>query len=179
MKELFESIIKVLEEIEKEPGKPGANADALLQSVATFSFFLIVCWLDEIFCVINVLSQYLQGENVTFSQVKTCTTSILVTLDQYRCDDHFDRLWGLALEKQSELNLEPPQLPRRHRVPRRVDDGRTEGEQYESVKVYYRKSYYTMLDILIFELKERFSENQLSILLSLESLLLDSRSYSF
>ena len=95
MKELFDSVIKILEEIEIEPGKPEANADALLKSVAIFLFFLIVhivCWLDEVFCVINVLSQYLQGERVTFSQIKTCTIPILVALDQYCCDDNFDHL---------------------------------------------------------------------------------------
>ena len=79
----------------------------------------------------------------------------------------------MASEKQSQLELEPPALPRHRRIPRRIDDGEAENEQYSSVEVYFRRSYY-MLDILISEINERFSENSYSVLIALESLLLDS-----
>ena len=78
------------------------------------------------------------------------------------------------LKKQSQLELEPPALPRIRRIPRRIDDGEAENEQYSSVEVYFRRSYYNTLDILIFEINERFSENSYSVLIALESLLLDS-----
>ena len=80
----------------------------------------------------------------------------------------------MASEKQTQLELEPPILPRHRRIPHRIDDGLAENEQYSSVKAYFRRSYYNMLDILISEINERFSENSYSVLIALESLLLDS-----
>ena len=53
-------MVKVLQDIEQEDGKAGADAASLLKSISTFSFFFIVVCLDTVFSVINILSQYLQ-----------------------------------------------------------------------------------------------------------------------
>ena len=79
----------------------------------------------------------------------------------------------MAKEKETQLELEPPTLPRHRRIPRRIDDGIADNEQYSSVEAYFRRSYYNMLDILISEIQERFSENTYSVLSSVESLLLE------
>ena len=84
----------------------------------------------------------------------------------------------MAKEKETQLELEPPTLPRHRRIPRRIDDGIADNEQYSSVEAYFRRSYYNMLDILISEIQERFSENTYSVLSSVESLLLDAFSCS-
>ena len=165
-------MVKVLQDIEQEDGKAGADAAPLLKSIS-FSFFFIVLCLDAVFSVINILSQYLR-KTMTFSQVRTCTKSILSTLSQYRSDENFESLWKVASEKQTQLELEPPTLPRHCRIPRRIDDGEAENERYSSTEAYFRRSYYNMLDILISEINERFSENSYSVLTALESLLLDS-----
>ena len=167
-------MIKVLQDIEQEDGKAGADAASLLKSISTFSFFFIVLCLDAVFSVINILSQYLQEKTMTFSRARTCTKSILSTLSQFRNDQKFESLWKVASEKQAQLELEPPTLPRHRRIPRRIDDGEAENEQYSSVEAYFRRSYCSMLDILISEINQRFSENSYSVLTALEALLLDS-----
>ena len=137
---------------------------------------MIVC-LDAVFHVVNILSVYLQEKTITYSRARTCTKSILATLTEYRSDEKFASLWKVATEKQTQLDLEPPTLPRHRRIPRRIDDGIADNEQYSSIEAYFRRSYY-MLDILITEIQERFSENTFSVLSSVESLLLDAFSCS-
>ena len=82
VKDLYDAVIKVLQDIEQEDGKAGADAASLLKSISTFSFFFIVLCLDAVFSVINILSQYLQEKTMTFSRAnaRTCTKSILSTL---------------------------------------------------------------------------------------------------
>ena len=145
VKDLYDAVIKVLQDIEQEDGKAGADAASLLKSISTFSFFFIVLCLDAVFSVINILSQYLQEKTMTFSRARTCTKSILSTLSQFRNDQKFESLWKVASEKQAQLELEPPTLLRHRRIPRRID-GEAENEQYSSVDAYFRKSYYSMLD---------------------------------
>ena len=67
VKDLYDAVIKVLQDIEQEDGKAGADAASLLKSISTFSFFFIVLCLDAVFSVINILSQYLQEKTMTFS----------------------------------------------------------------------------------------------------------------
>ena len=60
VKELFDAVVKVLQDIEEEDGKAGADAAVLLKSISTFSFFFKIVSLDAVFHVVNILSVYLQ-----------------------------------------------------------------------------------------------------------------------
>ena len=133
VKELFDAVVKVLQDIEEKDGKPGADAASLLKSISTFSFFFVIVCLDAVFCVVNILPHYLQEKIMTFSRARTCTKSIVSTLSQYRSDEKFESLWKVASDKQTQLELEPSTLPRHRRIPRRIDDGQAESEQYSSV----------------------------------------------
>ena len=81
VKELYDAVVNVLQDIEQEDGKAGADAASLLKLISTFSFFFIFVCLDA---VINILSQYLQEKTMTFSRDRICIKSILSTLFQYR-----------------------------------------------------------------------------------------------
>lgn len=60
VKELYDAVVKVLQDIKQEDGKAGTDAASLLKSISMFSFFFVVVCLDAVFSVINILSQYLQ-----------------------------------------------------------------------------------------------------------------------
>ena len=58
VQELYDAVVKVLQDIEQEDGKTGADAALLLKSISTFSFFFIILCLDAVFSVVNILSVF-------------------------------------------------------------------------------------------------------------------------
>ena len=74
----------------------------------------------------------------------------------------------------SDLDLEPPQLPRKRKVPRRVDEGSSVGDYPDSPKAVHRPIYFQLIDLIESELKDRFGSNNHEALIAVETLLMDS-----
>lgn len=170
--ENFEVIICALEELSDEPGKIGGEASALLKSCATFEFFFYISLLNEIFHITSTLSNYLQGVKISVGSAVKLAGSCCMVLQARRNDDYFNQLWLKAYDLATTLNLEQPTLPRKKRVPLRIDDGLSSGDHHATVQSLYRMNYYEALDTIVTQLANRFSENDLSPLLNIESLLL-------
>ena len=62
-------------------------------------------------------------------------------------------------------------LARKRRPPKRIDDG-SESHVFETPEDYYRKTYFEVIDIIVLELSQRFSQESLRIPLQIESTLL-------
>ena len=56
-------------------------------------------------------------------------------------------VWSAA-ESTSELDLEPLHLPRRMKVPKRMDDGTSDGDFSDCPKELYRPIYFQIIDLL-------------------------------
>ena len=91
---------------------------------------------------------------------------------EMRSDAKFQTYWKEAIEISSKSELEAPHLPRQRRVPSRVGGGEAQ-PVYRNVEHYYQvTSFYPLLDVIVSQLKERFSENDMAIVQNVETLLL-------
>ena len=70
--------------------------------------------------------------------------------------------------------MEPPQVPRRRKVLKRIDDGTSDGDFPDSPEALHHPIYFRLIDILQAELEETFSSIHHEALISIETLLLDS-----
>lgn len=89
-----------------------------------------------------------------------------------RTDAEFQKHWQEALELSNKLELEAPHLPRQRRVPSRLGGGEAQ-PVYRNVEHFHQvTSFYPLLDVIINQLKERFSENDMEIIQNVEAVLL-------
>ena len=108
------------------------------------------------------------------SNARNAASSTISTLKSYRTDAKFLEFWSAAESVSSELDLEPPHLPRRRQVPKRIDDGTSDGDFPDCPKELHRPIYFQLIDLLQKELEERFDNNNHNALISVETLLMDS-----
>ena len=97
------------------------------------------------------------------------TTATLISM---RSDDQFDNFWDLVVCNAEEHGVTEPQLPRRRKLPRRFDDGVSDGDFRTTPKAYFKQIYYKALDLITNCIQERFDQPGYRIYQSLESLLM-------
>ena len=94
------------------------------------------------------------------------------SLREMRTDAEFQKHWQEALELSNKLKLEAPHLSRQRRVPSRLRGSEAQ-PVYGNVKPFYQvTSFYPLLDVIINQLKEQFSENDMEIIQNVEAVLL-------
>lgn len=63
------------------------------------------------------------------------------------------------MKRKEKLNIEDAKLPRKKKVPRKLDDGNAETHYFPSTpKEHYRKIYFKALDIATNCIRERFNQ---------------------
>lgn len=72
-----------------------------------------------------------------------------------------------------------PSLPRKHKCPKRYEEGNAEAEFSSSVKDHYRRQYFEALDLVIAVFKQRFDQPGYKIYKHLQELLLKSAVANF
>ena len=70
------------------------------------------------------------------------------------------------------LDVNEPQLPHRRKVPRRYDDGLSEGDYHDSPKSLYRQKYYEAIDLIVACIEDRFNQPGFAMYHLLNSLLI-------
>ena len=93
------------------------------------------------------------------------------TLKSLRSDNAFDLFWQKVNNKADELEISEPRLPRRRKLPRRLDDGLSDAEFHATPKSYYRQQYFEALDLIVSCIDDRFDQPGYRIYRSLETLL--------
>lgn len=73
---------------------------------------------------------------------------------------------------RSSLDVKEPQVPRKRKVPRRVEDGTAEAEFFTDCKQYYHQQFYEALDLIVNSIKDRFDQPGYKAYKNLEDLLL-------
>ena len=78
------------------------------------------------------------------------------------------------LSKRQELGIDAPQLPRRRKVPRKLEVGTSTPETEKSVEDLNRMTNYEVIDFVLHAICSRFDQKWYRILARLESLLCDT-----
>jgi hypothetical protein len=68
----------------------------------------------------------------------------------------------------TDHDLQEPTLGRSHWPPRRIAEGSSPGDAFSDAKQSYRVTYYELVDVLVEELKSRFKDHEVSVLISME-----------
>ena len=80
------------------------------------------------------------------------------SLQAIRSDEHFSLFWKYLEQRSSKMNVSNPALPRRKRVPRRLEVGEGAPEYAATVEDHYRRIYFEVIDLLLAAIHERFGQ---------------------
>lgn len=155
---------------ENDTSKSGADAHSLFLNVCTFHFFFYLTVLNALLEVTNVLSEYLQHEQINMREAKTVADSSVLTLEGFRTDEKFSNFWTEACKAMTDYDLQEPTLGRLRRPPRRLSEGSCSGDTFADAKQSFRVTYYELVDVLVEELKSRFKDQEVSVLISMEDI---------
>ena len=99
------------------------------------------------------------------------TALTITTLKFLHNNDSFDLYWKKTTVAATNLDIDEPILPRRHKAPRWIDEGSTP-TFHETVKDHYRVVYFEALDLIISCIENRFDQPGYKIYGKVQMLLL-------
>ena len=162
----WEEAVEVVRDTETKARIRGVSA-----VMNTFDF-LFGCMLGEMILKHpDNLSSTLQNKSLSAAEGQCIAQMTIGTLKSVRSDNSFDLFWQKVNSKASELDIGEPVLPRRRRLPRRLDDGLSAGDFHHDPKSFYKQQYYEALDLIVGCIDDRFNQPGYRIYHSLESLL--------
>jgi hypothetical protein len=166
----------LLEELEKiseeSSGDIASKASGLATSLEQFSTFFGLKLSYLVFSATEQLSTTLQGKDITAQIGINARDSTVNFLQRQRNQSSFDLFYD-ATNHESQQITEEPKVPRKKKIPRRIDQG-SETTNHQTPRDYFRQQYYEVIDILIIQLKQRLDQKGLMILSDIEQLLIDS-----
>ena len=140
----------------------------------TFSFYFGVHLAERILKHTDNLSKTLQSTSMSAAEGAHVAALTVKTLQLIRSDEHYDAFWDLVIIAQQKVDVDDPQLPRKRKVPRRLDEGSAPPDFPTDCKAHYRQSYFEALDLAISAIHDRFDQPDFSIYRHLEQLLLNT-----
>ena len=138
----------------------------------TFSFFFGSMLGELVLKHTDNLSRTLQRVSMSAAEGQQVASMTTATLTSMRSDDQFDNFWDLVVRNAEKCGVTEPQLPRRRKLPRRFDDGVSDGDFPTTPKAFFRQIYYEALDLITNCIKDRFDQPGYKIYQLLESLLM-------
>ena len=94
-------------------------------------------------------------------------------MQSIRSDEAFSLFWKLIEQKQLNVDVDEPILPRHRKVPRRYEVGTSIPDQphLTSVKDIYKCTYFEVIDYVVQAITTRFDQKGYKTLAKLEDLL--------
>lgn len=173
-------IVQTLQNISDNDVNYGSEANNLLNCILHFEFIFCLFLLKTVLEQTNILSKYLQSPSINYALVKEMSIKTYDSLQDLRSDESFNKCWESSQDLVKNNGFLPPKLPRNRKISYKKLGGGHVFPEFHDEKSYYRISiYFPVLDIVMKEIKDRFNENDLSILNSLmETLTNESPSQS-
>ena len=103
------------------------------------------------------LSRTMQRADMSAAEGQEVMCLTLSTLKSLRNDSSFDQVWQRICALCDELDIQKPTLPRRRKVPRRLDDGAAP-TFHDTVEEHYRVTYFEALDLITACISDRFDQ---------------------
>ncbi|CAI6375694.1 unnamed protein product [Macrosiphum euphorbiae] len=122
-------------------------------------------------CIVDLAKSVPMSPKNNYATVKDMAMHTIESLKDYRCDSKFNELWILSKTVCDQNKLDTPKIPRMSKVPNRHGGGAKQAV-YQDVQHYFKINFFfPLLDLLINDISNRFSENDLDILQALYDVL--------
>ena len=169
---------ETLEIIKQGKDEYALKAIGYLNSMDKFSTYFGLELSNLVFSATEQLSITLQGTDTSLQQAVKAAKLAVHYMERQRSDAAYDSFYSYVLAKSESLT-DQPTLPRQRRLPKRIDSGST-AHQFDNPKVYFKKQYFEVLDVITAELNRRFQQDRgMPIATLLEKTLLDAAKGSF
>ena len=169
--ELWEESIEKVHDTEMKARIQGVAAQML-----KFDFFFGVSLGKLILRHSDNLSRTLQRHDMSAAEGQSVTSMVLATLEGLRTDEMFNLFFQCVKASARDLDVAEPNLPRRRKVPRRLDDGHGPAAFPTSIEEHYRPVYFEALDLITSCIKDRFDQPGYKTYSELETLILNAAS---
>jgi hypothetical protein len=126
----------------------------------------------RLFAITDAFATAIQRPTVNLSEVLRRKRQVLGELRIFR--DQFDIIFDNAISDAKRLDLDNLKLPRKRRVPARIDIGSAEQFQFTDVKSLQRAQFYEAVDKLTATIDWRLDEQSLKPALVLEQLIISA-----
>ena len=169
----YEVLLSTLDEVHSSGREEYAiKAGGFVRQLHLFSTFFGLKLCMVIFPPVEQLSRRLQSKDITIQEAKAAALVTESFLRRQRNDSAFEEFYSAVISASENITDEPT-LPRPRKLPCRIDDG-APSHQPMTPKDMYRQKYFEALDIVSEEIKRRFDQRDIKIVVEMEQLLLDS-----
>ncbi|XP_050065981.1 uncharacterized protein LOC126555058 [Aphis gossypii] len=173
IKHNYLALIKALENITYSTKQTDVNAKGrgLLYQLKNFNFILGLYMMDPILTMINKVSKYLQSENCDLLSAMNYIKSLRSAINDMRSECNFKCIYDLTVSMCTNLDVTIPK-PKKREIALRIDNGGSNQFFPDTNEQELRLgSFYPMLDIIMNGLDERFNQDTINIISSIDKLL--------
>lgn len=169
----YETLLLALEEINTTGRDEYAmKAGGFVRQLQLFSTFFGLKLCMVIFAPTEQLSRTLQSKDITVQEARQAALVTEKFLRRQRTDSIFEDFYKVIV-KESQNLTEEPVLPRKRKLPRRIDDGAASHNPSTAADMY-RQKYFESLDVVCEEINRRFDQKDLKVAIDIECLVLDA-----
>ena len=166
-------LLQKLETIRDEfTGEASSKALGLLTLLGKFNIYFGLKVAYLVFVSTEQLAITLQAKNINAQICIKSGHAAKNFLLRHRSTNNFDIFYRSVITK-SENITDRPALPRKRKVPLRIDSG-SEGHSFSLPEEYFRCQYFEALEVVVNELNRRFDQEDLKVLKEIENLLIES-----
>jgi hypothetical protein len=134
-----------------------------------YEFFYGVELGRKLLNIVDNLSRSLQTKTISACEGQKLVSKTLTTFESMRSDECFDLFWEYVERRRSSVDVSPPTLPRRRKVPRRFEVGEGQAEHPEKVEDSFRRMYFEAIDFVVAAINNRFQQKGFNMLRKLEA----------
>ena len=127
--------------------------------------------MKSFFCITDTLSKALQKKDLSAIAAKKYASITVSGLKELRGDSKFAEFWTQATDKASELSIGEPTLPRRRKLPRRLDEASGSTYHDSTPESMYKWYYFEVIDTIVGEIERRFESQSFTLYAKMELLL--------
>ena len=143
----------------------------------TFSFFFCFSLASKVLKQTDNLSHTLQSPSMSAAQRNLITQSVVTSLEKFRSEESFDLFWQLLDKQRERIEVSGPSLPRKRKIPKRLEDcfgyGTSDTSHFpDTPKSHYRCMYLDVLYNIIHCIKGSFNQPDFQKYMNLQELLL-------
>ena len=144
--------------------------------MSTFNLLFGLKLCEQILKMTNNLSKTLQKSTLSAATAQHIASLTVTTLSKMRTDEGFHSFFATVKSLCTTVGAEQPSLPRKRKVPRRIDNGSGDSYSSATIEEHYRQQYFEAVDLAVESIKDRFDQLGYAVYCNLEELLVKGAS---